>query len=84
MLKKFEKARSYVSEKKGVTDSKFVKGLPRSEQWVRIQLSEDRSQEVIERTAKENELSYRLQENGYVLVYGNSENLKTFIKKIKK
>jgi hypothetical protein len=83
-MKKFEKARGNVYEKKRVVDSKFVQGLPRSEQWIRIQISEDRPQEDIERMADENELSYRMQENGYMLVYGNSENLKSYIKKIRK
>ena len=57
-MKKFEKARSNVYETKEVVESKFVQGLPRSEQWIRIQISEDRSQENIERMAEENELSY--------------------------
>jgi len=82
-MEKLEEARRTVkAEEKAKPTSKFVPGLPRDKRWVRIQISEDTSREDIERIAKENKLSYKMQKNGYMLVYGNSESIKTFVKKM--
>lgn len=84
-MRKFERARRKVYEKKeAVAALRFVPGLPRGKRWIRIQVSEDRPQEDIERLADENGLSCRMQENGYMLVYGESEKIKSFVKKIRK
>ena len=78
-IEKLSLARRKV-EKKEETVSKFVPGLPRGKHWVRIQISKQTPQEEIERLAKEESLSCKMQKNGYMLVYGNIESIKSFVK----
>jgi len=80
-MQKLAKARRGVSEEIRVPP-RFVPGLPRDKHWVRIQVSEDTPREDIERLAEERGLSYRMQENGYLLVYGDKEGIKSFVKKM--
>jgi len=82
-MKKLEEARITVKvEGKAEAPPRFVPGLPKGKRWMRVQISEDTSQEDVERIAKENKLSCKMQKNGYMLVYGNSESIKTFVKKM--
>lgn len=80
-MKKLEKARRTREEEEKVV-SRFVSGLPRGKHWVRVQVSEDMSENNIKRLAKENSLSTKMQKNGYVLVYGDVEKVKLFVKKM--
>ena len=82
-MKKLEEARRAVKvEGKVEAPPRFVPGLPRDKRWVRVQISKDTSQKDIKRIAKENKLSCKMQKNGYMLVYGNRESIKTFVKKM--
>jgi len=63
--------------------SRFVSGLPRGKCWVRIQVSEDTPQEDIENLAEENGLLHKMQENGFVLVYGGDEGMRSFIERLR-
>jgi len=80
-MKKLEEARREVSEEKEES-ARFVPGVPRDKHWVRVQISEDTSRKEIEKLAKENKLSHKIQKDGYMLVYGDDENVKAFVKKI--
>lgn len=81
-LRKLEKAKKVKIEEKEEVTPRFVPGLPRDKNWVRIQISEDTPQEDVERLVKENKLSCKMQKNGYMLVYGNGESIKSFVKKM--
>ena len=78
-MEKLSLARRQVEEREE-TASKFVPGLPRGKHWVRVQISKDTLQKDIKRLAKEEKLSYKMQKNGYMLVYGNIESIKSFVK----
>ena len=80
-MKKLEEARKRVYEKEEAVP-RFVPGIPRGKRWVRVQASEETPQRDIEILAEENRLSYKMQEDGYALIYGNSENIKSFVKKL--
>jgi len=82
-LEKLSRARRKVEEKEE-TVSKFVPGLPRGKHWVRVQISKDTPRKEIERLAKEGELSCKMQKNGYMLVYGDIEGIKSFVKNLRK
>jgi hypothetical protein len=83
-LRKLEKAKkTEIEEKKKVTP-RFVPGLPRDKNWVRIQISEDTPREDVESLVKENKLLCKMQKNSYMLVYGNGESIKSFVKKMAK
>jgi hypothetical protein len=78
-MEKLSQARRKVEEREE-TVSKFVPGLPRGKHWVRVQISKDTPRKEIERLAKEEKLSCKMQKNGYMLVYGNIESIKSFVK----
>ena len=80
-MEKLDEARRKVSEEKE-EGARFVPGLPRDKHWVRVQISEDTPQKEIEKLAKENNLSHKIQKDGYMLVYGDNENVKAFVKKM--
>jgi len=61
--------------------SKFVPGLPRGQKWVRVQVSKETPEREIRKLAEEAGLSFRVQSDGYMLVYGKDEKLKLFVKK---
>ncbi|MEM0010861.1 MAG: DUF2096 family protein [Candidatus Bathyarchaeia archaeon] len=62
--------------------TRFRPGLPREEKWVRIQVTEMTPLDFIRDVAGELNLKFRVEEDGYVLIYGAEENVKALIKKI--
>jgi hypothetical protein len=80
-MKKLEEARRRVPEGEKAPP-RFVPGIPRGKRWVRVKVSKETPQKDIEILAEENKLSCKVQEDGYVLVYGKSENIKSFVKRL--
>ena len=80
-MKKLDEARKSVPEREE-TAPRFVPGIPRGKRWVRVQVSEDTPQKDIELLAEENGLSSKMQDDGYMLVYGKKKNVKSFVKKL--
>ena len=72
---------SKAEDEKLPLSSKFVPGLPRGQKWVRVQVTEDTSEKEIRQLVDETGLSCKLQDDGYMLVYGEDEKLKLFLKK---
>jgi len=84
-MRKIETVRKKAYEEEMETEakaSKFVPGIPRGQSWLRIELSNETSKETVEKIVKELELSCELQEDGYMLVYGEKEKIKTFVKRM--
>jgi hypothetical protein len=81
-LKKIKDPKKLKHKEKLKTDSRLILGIPRDKSWVRIRLSEEPPVEIIEELVKASELSYKIQENGQMIVYGNKENIKSFIKRM--
>jgi hypothetical protein len=65
-------------------ETRFVPGLPREHKWIRVKPSAELPMEKLELLAKELNLSCELQGDGYLLVYGEDESLKEFVKKMAK
>lgn len=61
--------------------SKFVPGVPKGRKWLRVQVSAEISENEIKRLAEELGLSAEARADGYVLVYGDDEQLKQFVQK---
>ena len=59
---------------------RFVSGVPRDKKWLRVQTSEDTPPEEVKKLVNINNLSFKMQENGCILVYGNEKNIKSFVK----
>lgn len=62
--------------------SKFVVGLPRGQRWVRVQVSDETPESEIKKLATQSGLSTKTQTDGYILVYGEDDELKAFVQKI--
>jgi hypothetical protein len=48
---------------------------------MRIHVSDDTPREEIEKLAEENKLSHKMQDARYVLIHGENEQIKSFVKK---
>lgn len=81
-IEKIDQARREVSEENEKETERFVTGLPKGKHWVRIRISEDASKREVEKLAKESGLSCKMHKDGYMLVYGDDENVKVFVKKM--
>jgi hypothetical protein len=83
-MKKLEKATKEAPEGEGTdsTVSKFLLGMPRDTPWVRVKISEDIKEEVVEALAKKSGLQTNGKESGYLLVYGDKKRLNFFMKKM--
>ena len=81
-LKKLEDTRIAENIESIEATPRFIPGVHRDTKWIRIQISEDIPSEDVKRLTKESQLSYKAQENGYILVYGNEENIKSFVKRM--
>jgi len=82
-MQRLREAREKVP-KEGATKavSRFVPGLPRGKRWLRVKISKETPKREIERLAEESGLSCKTQRDGYVLVYGGGEELKSFVKRM--
>ncbi|MGQ9538107.1 MAG: DUF2096 family protein [Candidatus Bathycorpusculaceae bacterium] len=80
-LKRLEDASRRVFEREEL-ESRFVPGLPRGQRWVRVKPSREMPIEALKALAKELSLSFNVQKDGCLLVYGEDERVKDFVKKM--
>jgi hypothetical protein len=73
-------ARKIVDEEK--EEIRFIPGLPREQKWIRLTLSNELPLEKLETLANESNLSYNVQTDGCLLVFGPDMVLKDFVRKI--
>jgi hypothetical protein len=69
-------------EEKPESSSKFVPGLPRGQKWVRVQVTDDTPEKEVKRLAEETGLSFKAHKDGHMLVFGEDEKVKLFVKKV--
>jgi len=60
----------------------FITGVPKDQQWIRIEPIPNMSAEWLSETAKENNLTVKGQKDGRIVVYGHQESIKLFLKKM--
>ncbi|NWF87137.1 DUF2096 family protein [Candidatus Bathyarchaeota archaeon] len=61
---------------------RFIPGLPREQKWIRVKPTAEFTLERIKALAKEANLLFNVQSDGYLLVYGEDERIKEFVKKM--
>jgi hypothetical protein len=81
-LEKINEARKKGNEPSRVPASKFISGVPRGAHWVRIKTTEVIEPDEIKDLAENLNLSYKLQEEGFILVHGDEGKVKTLLKEI--
>ncbi|MEM1588949.1 MAG: DUF2096 family protein [Candidatus Bathyarchaeia archaeon] len=79
-LKKLKEACRKIDENEET--SRFVPGLPREQRWIRVKPSEDMPIDMLRTLAEELKLSSEVQMDGCLLVYGEDERIKQFVKKM--
>lgn len=80
-LKRLEDANAEVCDEIK-TENNFVTGVPRDQKWVRVEPIETLPTERILQLAKERKLQVKSQNDGRLLIYGQNEDIKTFLKKM--
>jgi hypothetical protein len=60
----------------------FPVGIPRENSWIRIKPSEEIHIEKIKQISRKIGLKHETQKDRYILVYGEEDKVKTFVKKI--
>ncbi len=63
-------------------ESRFVPGLPRDQKWVRVTPIATLPQERLEQLAVESGLSFKEEKDGHLIVFGNAEAIREFVKKM--
>jgi hypothetical protein len=69
-------------EAKGKVEDKFITGVPRDQKWIRVEPLASLPAEKLKQLAGETSLSFREEKDGHLTVYGSSENIKKFVKKM--
>jgi len=63
------------------SEKRFPVGVPRDKHWIRIKLTEETPLDLIKRISEEFGLVNEIQDDGYLLIYGEKEQIKKFIKR---
>jgi hypothetical protein len=80
-LKRLEIASRETCEE-SAEESRFIAGLPRDQKWIRVEPLANLPAEKLKQLAEETNLSTSIQKDGRMLVYGQAEDLKEFVKKM--
>jgi hypothetical protein len=81
-LRQLEDANVEVCAEPSAAENKFVVGVPRDQKWVRVEPVGEWTADKIGQFAKEQSLQVKSQSDGRLVVYGQPENLKAFVKKM--
>ncbi|MDH5753969.1 MAG: DUF2096 domain-containing protein [Candidatus Bathyarchaeota archaeon] len=79
-LKRLDEASKKVLEEE--EETRFISGLPREQKWIRVKPFAELPSEKLKALADELSLSYNVQNDGCLLVYGKDERIKDFVKKM--
>jgi hypothetical protein len=80
-LKRLETANCETCEE-SAEESRFIAGVPRDQKWIRVEPLANLPVEKLKQLAQETNLSTTIQKDGRMLVYGQAEDLKEFLKKM--
>jgi hypothetical protein len=81
-----EKLKEPIKEETGEKKegSRAIFGVPRDKNWVRIQITEEAPLKKLQKLAKQNKLDCIIQENDHLVVYGEKNNIKSFVRSVAK
>jgi len=80
-LKRLDGARKQTNDE-DEKKTRFVRGLPREGKWIRVKPSLQLPVVKLKMMAEESNLKYSLQDDGSLLVYGKSSQIKDFVRKM--
>ena len=82
-LRRLEEANIEVCTEKA-EENKYVTGVPRDQKWIRVEPVKNLSTERIKQISSELGLEIKQQKDGKLIVHGQQENIKDFIKRMTK
>ena len=71
-----------VKNEKAEKVQKFITGVPRDQKWIRVEPLANLPAEKLKQLAGETNLSFREEKDGHLIVHGNPESIKIFVKKM--
>jgi hypothetical protein len=80
-LRRLEEANAEVCEE-STAENTYVTGVPRDQKWIRVEPINSLTTQRIQQLAKEQNLQVKPQKDGRLLVYGQPEDIKAFLKKM--
>jgi hypothetical protein len=80
-LKRLEQANCEICEETA-EETRFIAGVPRDQKWIRVEPLDNLPTEKLKQLAEETNLSTSTQKDGRMLIYGQTEDLKEFVKKM--
>jgi hypothetical protein len=63
-------------------EDKFILGVPRDQKWIRVEPIQSLPPERLKQLAQELNLTVNPQKDGRLVVYGQPENIKEFLKRM--
>jgi len=81
-LRRLEEANAEICEETKGEENKFVTGVPRDQKWIRVEPTDNLPTERIRQIAKEQNLEVSQQKDGWLVVYGQQDDIKGFLKKM--
>ncbi len=81
-LKRLDEASLPTCEIKSETETTLITGVPRDQKWIRVEPIPNLPAEKLTVIAKENSLSVKQQKDGRLVVYGQQDSIKAFLKKM--
>ncbi len=63
-------------------EKRFIQGIPRDQKWIRVEPLENMPLEKLEELAAEANISFREEDDGHLIVFGNAEDIKKFVKRM--
>ena len=69
-------------DEQGKKETRFVSGVPRPQKWIRVAISEEIPTAKLKTLATAMKLSCEIQKDGSLLVYGEDQSIKDFVKKM--
>lgn len=80
-LQRLDKAGKKALEGEG-RETRFVSGIPRDQKWIRVEPSAELPIDGLKDLVNELDLSYDIQDDGCMLVYGEEEDVKCFVREM--
>jgi len=81
LIDKITEAQRTTSSAEGETERRFPVGAPRDKHWIRIKPTDDLSSDLIRQISGDLKLKCEVQDDGYILIYGEKEQIKKFVKR---
>jgi hypothetical protein len=79
-LKRIDKANRIYDEEQKTT--RFIPGVPRQQKWIRVTSSEELPIDKLKEMVEKMSISYKVQKDGSLLVFGEEKSIKDFVKKM--